>query len=119
MCKQDQEMISHLFLRCGFARSLWSKVFREFDLVMEIPVNLPDLLLHCSNARWNKRAKALWACAVWAVLWAIWTERNSRTLNDEKAFPFNLWDKILLWAATWIKSRDDFRHISFSALSMG
>ena len=119
MCRQDQETISHLFLHCGFARSLWSKVFREFDLDIDTPGNLSDLLIGCSNLRWNKRAKALWDCVLWAVLWGIWKERNSRTFNDEKISPFNLWDNILVWVATWIKSHQEFRLISFSDLSMG
>ena len=119
MCKQNQESIPHLFLHCGYATSLWEKVFTEFDLAKEIPVNLSDLFIGCCAARWNKKVKALWVYAVWAVLWGIWKERNSRTFSDEYVSAFNLWDKILFWMGTWIKSRKDFRHISFSDLSMG
>ena len=86
---------------------------------MEIPDNLLDLLIGCSDARWNKKVKALWVCVVWAVLWGIWKEMNSRTFSNENVSAFNLWDKILFWVAIWIKSRQDFRHISFSDLSMG
>ena len=68
MCKQDQESIGHLFLYRGYARSLWLKAFREFDLLREIANNLVDLLIGCSYARWNKEVKALWASVAWAVL---------------------------------------------------
>ena len=119
MCKQDQETISHLFFTCGYARSLWSKVFKEFDLTVELPNTLLDLLIGCSEVRWNKKVKIIWVCVVWAVLWGIWNERNSRTFSDENILAFNLWDKILFWVAIWIKTRQDFRHISFSDLSMG
>ena len=75
-------IVPHLFLHCGFARSLWEKVFVEFGLAKEIPANLSDLFIGCCDTRWNKKVKALWVYAVWAVLWGIWIERNSRTFSD-------------------------------------
>ena len=132
MCKQDRESISHLFLQCGYARSLWLKMFREFGLLMEIPDNILDLLKGYSVAQWNKSIKALysvaqwnksikalWVCVVWAVLWGIWKERNSRIFSDEYVSVFNLRDKILFWVALWIKSRQDFRDIPLFDLSKG
>ena len=71
MCRQDQESISHLFLHCDYARSLWSRVFREFNRAINLPDNLFDLLLRSFDIRWNKKVKALWICAIWAVLWGI------------------------------------------------
>ena len=64
MCKQEQETLSHLFLHRGFARTLWSKVFSEFNLVWEIPDNFWDLLKRCPDVRLNKKVKAIWVCAV-------------------------------------------------------
>ena len=46
-------------------------------------------------------------------------ERNSRPFNNKEASPFNLWDKILFWITTWIKSNKDFKFISFFDLFMG
>ena len=119
MCKQHQETIPHLFLHCDFAMILWSKVFREFDLLLEILDNLLDLLKRCSSVRKNRKVKAIWVCVVWAVLWGIWKERNSRTFNDDYVSAFNVWDKILFWVAIWIMSHQDFSQISLSDLSMG
>ena len=119
MCKKDQESILHLFIQCDFARSLWTKVFREFGVSSEIPNNFLDLLEGCLNARYNKTIKALWVCVVWAVLWGIWLERNSRTFFGEYVSVFNLWDKILFWVALWVKSRKEYKFIQFFDLSMG
>ena len=69
--------------------------------------------------RKNKKVTTIWVCAVWAVLWGIWLERNSRTFNDDYVSVYNVWDKILLCVAIWIKNHQDFIHISFSDLSMG
>ena len=77
------------------------------------------MLKGCPNVRWNSSVKALWVCAVWAVLWGIWKERNLRTFNNEYNSAFGLWDKILYWVAIWVKSRKDFRHLPLSDLSIG
>ena len=71
MCKQDNESIGHLFLKCCFAQSLWVKVFSEFGINMELPNKFLDLLDHCSGTRWKKSIKSLWVCVVWAVMWTI------------------------------------------------
>ena len=105
MCKQERKSISHLFLQCDFARSLWLKVFREFGLLMDISDNILYLLKAFSVARWNNSIKALWVCVIWAVLWGIWKERNSRIFSDQFVSVFNLWDKILFLVALWVKSR--------------
>ena len=119
MCKHDAESISHLFIRCGYARSLWAKVFNEFGLVMEVPDNLFDLLHLCSERRWKKPIKSLWVCVVWAVTWAIWKERNSRTFGEDFVSVSILWDKILFWVAIWIKNLSYFSSFSVTDLSMG
>ena len=74
MCKKDRESIFHLFLHCDFARFLWSKVFREFQVLSDVPNNFLDLLKGCSNARWTQKIRSLWVCVVWAILWGIWTD---------------------------------------------
>ena len=94
-------------------------MFREFVLIIDILDNILDLLKVYSVARWNKTIKVLWVCVVWVVLWGIWKERKSRIFNDQFASVFDLWDKILFWVVLWIKSRQDFRHILLSDLSMG
>ena len=119
ICKQNQESILHLFFQYDFARHLWVKVFSEFGAPTEAPNNLLDLLEGYLNARWNRTIKDFWATVVWAVLWGIWRERNSRTFTNEYKPVFNLWDKILYWVAIWVKNRKDFRCIPISDLSMG
>ena len=119
MCNQDSESITHLFLHCHFASSLWVKVFYEFGLDIDVPGSLFLLLDHCSLKRWKKQIKSLWVSAVWAVLWAIWKERNSRIFSDKYNSVTNLWDKILFWVGVWVKTLKDFKSTSLTDLSMG
>ena len=94
-------------------------MFSEFGIGGEFPNNLFDLLDHYSGTRWEKSIKFLWVCVVWTVLWAIWIERNSRTFNKDSLSVSNVWDKILLSVAIWIKNVRDFRNTPLSVLSMG
>ena len=82
MCKQDHESVHHLFLQCEFAKMLWLKEFDEFGVVLDVLNNFLDLLKGCSNARWSNKIKEFWECVIWAVLWDIWRERNSRIFSD-------------------------------------
>ena len=43
-----------------------------------------DQFLVISFAGFGKRkeAKSLWQCAIYATVWCIWLEHNSRTFND-------------------------------------
>ena len=119
MCKLDSESIHHLFFQCHFARSLWVKVFNEFGLHFEMLHNLLHLLQQGTKKRWKKSIETLWICAVWAVTWATWKERNSRIFTEKYVSIFNLWDKILFWVGIWVKTLSVFKNISLTDLSMG
>ena len=67
MCNRDSESIHHLFLQCHFARSIWEKVFYEFELDIGVPTNLFLLLNQGSDKKWKKSIKSLWVCVVWEV----------------------------------------------------
>ena len=95
------------------------KVFNEFGLDTQVPDNLFHLLDQCSNKQWKKPIKSLWVCAVWAISWAIWKERNTRIFSEEYVPVSNLWDKILFWVGIWVKTLTDFRSISLTDLSTG
>ena len=95
------------------------KIWREFGPALETPDNFLDLLNVSTLFRWNKSVREFWVIVVWAVLWGIWKERNSRIFCEEVVTSFTLWDKILYWVAIWAKSLKDFRLIPLSNLSMG
>ena len=82
MCKHDQESVVRLFLQCDFAKLLWVKVFSEFGASSVFPVNVLELLKVGSVARWSNQIQKIWWCVVWAVLWGIWKERNSRIFSE-------------------------------------
>ena len=105
MCKRDLESSTHLFLQYEFAKRSWSEVWREFGLTSEILDTILDLLKVCTHVRWNKSVRSFWLLVIWAVLWGIWKEKNSRIFGDDYVSASNLWDKILYWVAIWAKSR--------------
>ena len=93
-------------------------MFSEFGILSGMPNNILNLLQGCSNERWTRTIKTLWVTVVWPIIWGIWREKNSRIFTDVYESVFNLWDKILFWVATWVKSSKDFKCFPFSDLSI-
>ena len=62
----------------------------------------------------KKKAKSLWQCAVYAIVWCIWLERNSCIFNGKHSDKQILWDRIRRLASTWCKVHDFFRGVSLS-----
>ena len=83
LCKSNGEDADHLFLQCEVASYLWHKLFSEVGVNWVPPTQLSDLFSqNHSGFGKGKKAKVLWGCAVLAVFWVIWMERNRRIFED-------------------------------------
>lgn len=64
----------------------------------------------------SKDASILWNCGIYAVLWGIWTERNSRMFRDQELPLHLLWDRVVYMASLWGSAKGAFCGISISDL---
>ena len=94
MCGVSYELVSHLFLHCPVADSLWNTLFGIFGECWACPTTFDQFLLTSFvGFGMRKEAKSLWQCSIYATVWSIWLEHNSRTFNDKfsrKSCPFYL-----------------------------
>ena len=72
------------------------------------------LLTSFAGVGGGKEAKSLWQCAIYATIWCIWLECNSRTFNDRFSDELVLWDRVRHLASIWCIAYDLFRGISLS-----
>ncbi|KAM7464801.1 hypothetical protein LguiB_012363 [Lonicera macranthoides] len=109
LCKRDRENIDHLLLHCSFAKEIWNKVRKEFNLIAVFPGSWYELL----TIRWffigdKKRSKTLWRCSCMAVMWCIWRERNKRIFEETEEELEKTWDRIKNLASLWAFSSKNF-----------
>ena len=100
-------------LHCSVAESLWSTLFDIFGECWVCHRTLDQLLLtNFAGFGKRKEAKSLWLCTIYATIWLIWLELNSRIFNDRISDKQILWDKIRCLAFIWCKAHDLSRGIS-------
>ena len=115
VCKNTSENVDHLFLHCTVAYFLWSNLYKTFNLSWSAPVSCYSLLLESfSCLRGTKKARVLWDCAVLAIFWVVWNERNQRIFDNKAGKDSShLWDEVKFWASLWSFITAEFKDISF------
>ena len=79
MCKRDSETVDHLFLLCPVASSLWANLFQVAGLTWGSFASCSAVLEAILNFFGGKRkGSVLDNCAMMAVFWVIWGEKNRR-----------------------------------------
>ena len=115
MCFQSAETNSHLFLHCEVARFVWDKLFGIFGEYWVCPADLGAFFANrCVGFGRRKDQKALWYCAVLAILWCLWLERNDRIFKNKFLPPHLLWDRITFLSSLWVSSNGLFSGVSLS-----
>lgn len=113
-------MISHLFLNCIIASSLWGKLCTEAKISWVILASCDALLTENVFAFGKvRKAKSLCKCVVAALLGVVWQERNSRIFEEKREEVLSgLWDKIHFVASPWVSVRISKTLLSSSSISI-
>lgn len=75
-CHSCAENVSHVFLHCQFAWSIWSEVVKWWSLVWVVPENITQLLDWWSGFKFKKMLKGMWNALPSVVMWYVWKARN-------------------------------------------
>ena len=88
-----------------------------FGLCWVVPGSCYGLLSGQAGFIKRKGKKIMWNYILFAILWAIWGERNRRIFEGSVSSENELWKKICFWVAIWLKNVKSFRFLSFSDLT--
>ena len=104
MCSVEKEEISHLFLHCTYAQSLWGWWCELWSLSWVWPSTLEAAFeqwyFPCKNKFFNK----VWLAIFQVIIWSIWKERNARTFNNQCSSTQETQNMVLLRLCWWLKS---------------
>lgn len=113
LCKQDAEIVDHLFIHCFVARSLWMLLFNMFGIHWVLPLSTFDLLVDWWFKGGSKKAKVIWYMAPHSILWCIWKERNARTFDGVEKSTIELKSSFVKPLFMWFSSYSNTRNLSF------
>ena len=94
LCKNQMELVNHMFIYCPFSREVWDNTTKDFGVSWCKLDNLLDFFSHwismlkCSN---------LLDFGTWTLTHffrGIWKERNNRIFRDREELSFILGEKI-------------------------
>lgn len=114
MCKNANETVNHLFLGCHVVSSLWTRLFQVTGTTWVNYTSCGEMLGARLNFFGGKRkGMVLGYCAIMAVFWVVWGERNRTFENKLGNDSAQLWDRIRHWASLWASTSSEFSGINF------
>ena len=99
LCAEASENISHLFLKCPYATSVWSDVLKRWGGGKQLPDNIQECFLKWDSLYegelTNKNGvRACWMKIPKLICWCIWNERNHRIFQDNFQPAWNIAVKV-------------------------
>ena len=87
LCDEASKNVSHLFLKCPYAISVWMDVLKRWGDGKQLPDNIQAYFLNWDNLYEGELTKKNGVRACWMKLpklicWCIWNERNHRIFQD-------------------------------------
>ena len=104
LCSQEPEDLSHLFITCPFAKSLWGWWCQIWGLSWVWPSSLASAFEQWNFPCKNKFFKKIWTAVFQVILWSIWKERNNRTFNNMSNSVQETQNMILMRLCWWVKN---------------
>lgn len=81
MCCRQTASVSHLFIHCEVAVSLWYVFLNHFQMKWETLRSMLDLISLWSadlGRALSEIGKAIWRFVPFSVCWCLWREKNTR-----------------------------------------
>lgn len=112
LCDQEDEMMDHLLLGCGYSREVWHLCLAAFNMQGLIVVHERRVMYWWIDSRkWlPKVIRRAFDSLFFLVGWFLWKERNARTFGGIPRSPAQLFQAIIAEADLWITA--GFRRLS-------
>ncbi|XP_057745695.1 uncharacterized protein LOC130963610 [Arachis stenosperma] len=102
-CKAEESAF-HLFVGCEITWRVWSAWLFAFGRSWTIPGTLKQHFESWQNATQRKLEKKRWLVGFFAVIWAIWLERNNRVFNNHGSRVMEIINKSFMYSDEWLGS---------------
>ncbi|XP_026453386.1 uncharacterized protein LOC113354187 [Papaver somniferum] len=76
------ENVSHLFLHCAFARSVWDIMTANLKWLYAMPEDVVPAIQAWQLFLSDNARSEIWELVPIAIIWCLWKERNNRVFND-------------------------------------
>lgn len=112
-CMQETETANHLFVRCPFTLSLWTRCYRWFGGLLATPGNCRDLLLQFIWPGLSSKQNAAFRMIWFAMNWSLWMHRNGIIFNGGELLQQDeLFDRAQIRVWHWLSGRITGFHCS-------
>lgn len=102
ICSNEEEIVSHIFFNCPFARDIWAWFFQwlhVYTATHQVPIK--NFLQNSSligSGKDSRMADTLWI----GVVWTLWNVRNDRIFNDIIPEATKIWEEIKARMWSWL-----------------
>lgn len=107
MCDIEEESVSHVFVSCGFAFGVWSKVWRWCRLFPDDIGSIEDMLSWQNLVPNTGRGRKLLRAIIMVTCWAIWKERNKVVFQNSIPQVVGVVTLVKSMSYLWIKYRSN------------
>ncbi|XP_026399914.1 uncharacterized protein LOC113295803 [Papaver somniferum] len=82
-CNSAPESVNHLILHCSYAHKIWSYFIGGYNVRWVTTGSLEAQLLAWKFRRGRNRGRKIWPILIFAIVRAIWEERNRRVTANK------------------------------------
>lgn len=110
----DEETVTHIFVKCGFAFGVWSHIWRWCRLVPARFDSLEDLLSWQDSATAPAKGKKILRGICMIVCWVIWLERNEAIFQKIDPKVAEVVSSVKSLAFLWLKYRSSCKRLEWN-----
>eukprot|EP00268_Persea_americana_P006524 TRINITY_DN12355_c3_g1_i1.p1 TRINITY_DN12355_c3_g1~~TRINITY_DN12355_c3_g1_i1.p1 ORF type:complete len:248 (+),score=21.79 TRINITY_DN12355_c3_g1_i1:391-1134(+) len=112
-----EKTANHLLIHCTFTHKVWSSIITMFDMSWVMPVNVMELFLQWKYSGSSARGCLLWCFSLYAGLWKLWLERNSRIFKNKSKSFVQIVQSIIWNILEWASKKAEFEGVALEDLN--
>ncbi|XP_057723472.1 uncharacterized protein LOC130939379 [Arachis stenosperma] len=102
LCCKSVESACHLFIGCEITWQVWCAWLFALGRIWAMPGTIKLHFESWSNASQRKNERRRWLIGFFAVIWAIWIERNGRVFNNKGSGVMEIINRSFMLSDEWL-----------------
>ncbi|XP_026410448.1 uncharacterized protein LOC113305647 [Papaver somniferum] len=111
-CDEEEESAARLFLNCSWASYVWNMFLSSLQIPWASTNDIKNLLLSWRVGGVSQRKKFFWQILLFAIIWMLWLERNSRVHGGRSKSKDELVKAVKSNICMWSMDTNIFRDFS-------